>query len=187
MPNRTSAPGTYPPPTPSITKTPSITASNTATQTATPLSTALASKRNSSIAFSTPCQHAYWTVPSGVREASVYLWGSAGNWELAGGGAHVEGTMYVTPGETLRVTVGGRSSVDATGPAESGFPGGGFASRTGGFSAIARRDISSSESDPFTFLVVAGGGTSGNTYWRVQGAAGYGINPLGSQGHRQLR
>ncbi len=94
---------------------------------------------NASQTFSTPCEFANFIVPAGVFIVNVFLWGAMGVTpypSLTHGGAHVQGALYTTPGEVLRITVGGRGTTE-----ECGFGGSGVNRHGGGFSAIARFNV----------------------------------------------
>ena len=175
--------GFYPALTPSATSTASITPTPTLTSSHSPLASPLAHLRNSSIAFALSGPFACatagfrnWTVPSGVNRVSVFMWGAGGaayNMLHGGAGAYVEGEMYVTPGETLRITVGGYgSSVDACGL-------GGYFNYGplygGGFSAVWRQVVGFD--GVYTPLVVAAGGGGGNYYSNSNGNPGLSIQP----------
>ena len=98
---------------------------------------------NASLTFTTPCQFQYFTVPAGVTNATVFLWGSGAGGDACG--AYVEGALYVTAGEQLRIIVGGTLGGEVCGY------GGGAA---GGFSAISRLSLATASWD---YLAVAGG------------------------------
>ena len=146
-----------PPPAPSSSSIPSRSPSSTVT----PLNTPVVSGRpaalaphNASATFTTPCVFATWTVPSGVTNISVFLWGAGGDKfnNLGRGAAYVDGIAYTTPGEQLRITVGGstRAADEACGYPALGDAG--YAS--GGFSAVSRLSASLGS---WEYLVVAGG------------------------------
>lgn len=115
-----------------------------------------------------------YTVPAGVTSLIVSVWGAGGgggnssfnnpNTCNGGGGAFVTGTLAVTPGQVLTLTVGG-GGVPSGGKTFGG--GGGTAQQDtasgGGLSAI---NIAGS------YVVIAGGG----------GGGGYDIGPAGSGG-----
>ena len=76
-----------------------------------------------------------YTVPAGVSSLYVAMWGAGGASLVAGqgngrggAGAYIQGTLAVTPGETLSILVGGGGPGGATG----GFGGGGDANNGGG-------------------------------------------------------
>src|SRR5262245_57417121 len=104
----------------------------------------------------------YWTVPAGVTQIQVKLWGAggAGNNYLGtpaekqngGGGGFAGATLNVTPGEKLTIMVG-RGGLPGAGPGAYGGGGGkacGVGGRGGGRSAI--RNSSGTE------LITAGAG-----------------------------
>ncbi len=95
-----------------------------------------------------------WDVPGGVTSIIAKLWGAgAGGADLATGGAggFAGATISVTPGENLKIYVGGRS----TGSSNTSTARGG-----GGYSAITRGTILS---DLSNILVLAGGGGGGGS------------------------
>lgn len=111
-----------------------------------------------------------WTVPAGVTQATFDLYGAQGSTDCpdTGKGARVRGTIAVTPGETLRVRVGGQGGFNGGGTAGAGGGAGGGASdirRGSGFTLADR-------------LLVAGGGgakatdASSNCLSSVGGASG---------------
>lgn len=76
----------------------------------------------------------YFTVPAGVTQLTVDLYGAQGGGNRAGRGARVQATLAVTPGEVLQVNVGGRGRQPAcngswtyVGSGTGGFNGGGDA------------------------------------------------------------
>ena len=129
--------------------------------------------RNSFVQFSQSCVFGYWTVPSGVTNISFFLWGSSAF--ISSTGAYVEGRALVTPGELLRVTVGG----DSSSTEECGYPGMGYGYSTtsgGGLSGIARLNAFSGA---FDFIAVAGG-AGGSSYGKPPfGEPGKAISPTG--------
>jgi Bacterial Ig-like domain (group 3)/Putative Ig domain len=109
-----------------------------------------------------------WTVPAGVTEATITLYGAEGassSSTAAGGyGAKVTGTVSVTPGAALQVDVGGTGSVSQQG-GTGGFGGGGNGANSAGGGGGASYVVSpnGTGSYPFTsaLLVAAGGGGGG--------------------------
>lgn len=68
-----------------------------------------------------------FTVPSNIHSIEVECWGAQGGDVAGGRGGYVKGTLAVTPGEVLRIYVGGRPTQRGTG----GFNGGGAGSTVG--------------------------------------------------------
>ena len=106
-------------------------------------------------------------VPTGVTSVKVSMWGAGGGGadNTGGAGAYVEGTLAVTPEETLTVVVGQRG-INGAGSLPATYGGGGgvrfnYYSGTigsgGGRSAICR----GSQSVQANNIVVAGGGGGG--------------------------
>lgn len=136
-----------------------------------------------------------YTVPAGVCEVEVHLWGAggggggggSGRGGIGGGGGYVTGRLAVTAGENLIVIVGQGGRVNtATGSYGGGGAGGGHAScwagGGGGRSAIRRGTIE---------LVTAGGGggggeTESTSRWGGAGGAGGAgaTSPDGAHGFR---
>lgn len=108
-------------------------------------------------------------VPTGVTALVVKMWGAGGGGNgsgKGGGGAYVEGTLTVTPGETLTIIVGSGGAYFNTttnyggGGASATVRGGG--AQGGGRSAIRRSG---------TEIVTAGGGGGGSSDNSSGGAA----------------
>ncbi len=99
-----------------------------------------------------------FVVPDGIVEITVKAWGAGGaggggdsgaNGGAGGGGGYIEGTIGVTPGETLSIDVGGSGSGGPAGVGRGGAGGGG-----GGYTAIRRGST-------YLFIAGAGGGGGG--------------------------
>ncbi len=132
-----------------------------------------------SVAFGHTGTAQYFTVPPGVTTLTLHVWGAGGGGATngpvvrGGGGAFVNGTLPVTPGETLQVTVGkGGSWPGVQGSLLSGAGGGGWPASTtngffggggGGFSGVRR---------PTGWLLVVGGGGGAGGYNSPGGAGG---------------
>lgn len=103
----------------------------------------------------------YWTVPAGITQIQVKLWGAGGaggNYvfnDMGGGGGFATATLTVLPSEQYKIIVGGGGQPGFGSGAYGGGGGksGGVGGRGGGRSAI--RDISEVE------LITAGGGGGG--------------------------
>lgn len=119
--------------------------------------------------FDQPGSYTY-TVPSGVTSIAAKLWGGAGGsgtvgtyYGYGGAGGFSGGTIPVTPGETLSITVaGGGASRTPGGFTPGGFGGGGNSatygsSGGGGMSAIF------AAGSPLLIAGGGGGGVSGGT------------------------
>ena len=114
-----------------------------------------------------------FTVPSGVKNIFVYLWGAGGSCGLSngGGGAFICGNIDVTPGETLTILVGGGGTpgLQGGGDGKGGFGGGGnlasdvYSGGGGGRSAILLNGVE---------LVDAAGGGGGGDFGIGGGAGG---------------
>jgi len=116
-----------------------------------------------------------WTVPAGVTQVTVKLYGAGGSDGGAEGG-YVEATMAVTPGDTYQINVGGGGD-NFTGNSNGGWNGGGAGGKApglpsggagGGASDIRRGAYGLSDR-----IVVAGGGGGGDQNGVGSGRAGY--------------
>ena len=127
--------------------------------------------------FNSPGSHA-WTVPAGVTAIQVDVRGAEGGTQDGAGGlgARVMTTLSVTPGQVLRVRVGGRGHNGSRAGSDSlgGFNGGanggtGTENAAGGGGAS---DIRTDDNDLNTRLVVAGGGGGAGTGGATAGGDG---------------
>lgn len=135
------------------------------------------------VVFSTDGSHSF-VVPDGVTEVGVKAWGAGGGGN-GGGGGYVSGTISVSSGETLSISVGGGGAASRTAGTSAISPGGtggnaaSFVGAGGGGASGVRRSS--------TNLVVAPGGGGGSLNWAggagggASGTAGSG-NPFGSGG-----
>jgi gliding motility-associated-like protein len=124
-----------------------------------------------------------WVVPPCVTSISITAAGGDGGGSAGGNGAVVTGTINVTPGQTLQISVGGSGS---TGAASGGFGGGGTgrgansgANASGGGGGATSISVS-----PFALanrILVAGGGggMGGGTTDAAGGAGGCGTGTTG--------
>ncbi|WP_460475219.1 glycine-rich protein, partial [Emticicia fontis] len=122
-----------------------------------------------------------WVVPSGVTTINVKLWGAQGgaNWvNNTNFGGYSEGTLSVTPGETLKIYVGGQAT-SILGGWNGGGDGDGAGKGGGGASDIRQGGNTLNDRK----IVAAGGGGAG--YWsflHVVGGVGGGLT--GGDGYR---
>lgn len=113
-------------------------------------------------------------MPAGVTAIQLSVWGSGGRphqfGSLGGGGAFVQGTAQVTPGEVLVVGVGGTFDVTSLGyqdpmfrPCGFGDPGNWAAG--GGMSSVGRLRPANQTTNTsrLAYIVVAGGGNGGGS------------------------
>ena len=158
--------------TPTATGT-ALTRSVSASTTFSPLATRAAPRDDPFAAvFGTGCVALNWTVPAGVTNVTVTLWGSGGSngaWvdgalKMGGSGAYVQGVAPVAPLEVLEVRVGGTA---CGGSSSNG------AGVSGGASTVARRNGS--------LLAVAAGGGAISSGYACWGDPGLGI-PVGGCG-----
>lgn len=125
-----------------------------------------------------------FTVPAGVTSLNVKVWGAGGgggwyssdtySWS-GGAGGFSNGTISVTPGETLQIVVGvgGKNTSSYNGNGIGGYLGGGNGTRGdasgaggGGLSGIFTGSVTQSNA----IIIAAGGG--GGTGWYPGGAGG---------------
>ncbi len=118
-----------------------------------------------------------FTVPAGVTSITLKAWGAQGGNVIdrlanstGGKGGYAEGTLSVTPGQTLYLNIGGQGSTSGTGGFNGGGAGGlaaaggacygGYGGGGGGATDI--RTVANTTSN--RVLVAAGGGGSGRDY-----------------------
>ena len=130
------------------------------------------------------------TVPTGVTSIAVTMWGAAGatSYGQGGAGAFVKGTLAVTPGQILLITVGQGGTVNNTSPTWGGGGAGssGNGGQGGGRSAIgynAVLTVTNAVNSPagyFTFTTSVPHGLPINIPVTVSGIAisGYNISGL---------
>ena len=117
-----------------------------------------------------------YTVPTGITNVSLRLWGAGGGGGNGGGGGFVSGCFAVTPGQVLTVGVGETGAPDGT-PA-GGLFGGGASPGAGSSGAGATHvfngpSVSFSPSTPAPAIVMIAGGGGGAT--PDSGGAGGGL------------
>jgi|HubBroStandDraft_2_1064218.scaffolds.fasta_scaffold11398_4 hypothetical protein len=120
-----------------------------------------------------------FTVPSGVKVITVVARGASASKEPGcsrkGRGGGVDAQISVTPGERLRVFVGGESGFNGGGSAASyGLPGGGASDIREGGDGLANR-----------ILVAGGGGAAGVSSRREIAFGGGGGGKVGGTGENQ--
>ena len=176
--------------TPSRDSSPSSAYTPTSSQTPDPA--AGAPMRSNHVAFNLDyaCSH-MWTVPAGTRSIVVQLWGAGGG-GAGGAGAFLQGLIPVTPGESLRITVGsagqgGGSVTTCNSGARFGEGGAGAGyyrpwnnldgfCASGGSATIIERSLSIVGGSWQTLAIAGGGGGGCDTN---SGGGGLGISPLG--------
>ncbi len=110
-----------------------------------------------------------YVVPAGVTAVRVEATGAAGaapSFSTGGRGAMVNGTVSVTPGQTLYVEVGGVGQCNGSGPATQAGAGGGAAdvrttSVTDGGGSLCGTPFNQSATSLNSRLIVAGAGGGG--------------------------
>ena len=173
------------------TSTPSTTAASTASASRTPVPTPdglPALGGNAHFGFVPSCATNF-TVPGGVHSIIMRAWGGGGGGiggALGGAGAYVEGVAFVTPGETLAITVGDGGHANGAAPTCGGGGAGVayanasaaavLAASGGGATSIQRWDVVWGRWD--TILVVGGGGGA-STAPLAGGQPGAGIPNVG--------
>jgi RHS repeat-associated protein len=138
-----------------------------------------------SVSFSYTGAPQYWTVPTGVTSIEVDARGAQGGGGFGGPGVRLLGTVPVTPGQVLEITVGGSPTPNSY---SGGYDGGGTSTGTydsdgppgggGGASDIRAAGITLED----RILVAAGGGGSGVGASSVRGAGGSGGTSTGQSG-----
>ena len=128
-----------------------------------------------------------WVVPAGVTSINVKSWGGQGNTNtlgvVGGLGGYAEGTLAVTPGQTLYINAGGGGQTSVTG----GFNGGGSAGTTlncanangGGGGGASDVRVATNTLGARAIVAGGGGGAGGN---RVAGC-GRGAGGGGGAGY----
>lgn len=132
-----------------------------------------------------------WVVPAGVTQVSVQVWGAQGGssydcdpaiQEDGGLGGMAQGTLNVTPGQTLYIYVGGKPTDPGNvTPKPGGFNGGGDGGEYGAGGGGAS-DIRVGGTALTDRVVVAGGGGGGNTGCPEHGVGGAGGGLVGGDG-----
>lgn len=120
--------------------------------------------------FNLSSSHVDFTVPTGVTTIAVDAKGADS--PFGGNGARVMATITVTPGETLRIYVGGRgSSVSGAGGYPNGGNGGGQTNQLMAFGGGGSTHIVTADLNETPILVAGGGG--GGTNYGPGGASGF--------------
>lgn len=121
----------------------------------------------------------YFTVPTGVTNITVKMWGAGGGGgnrnQPGGGGGYTTGTLAVTPGEVLDIIVGGGglgTLVRGAGQRTGGFGGGGNSGASNGGSGGGRSAIQRSSVDIITAAGGGGGASCDNDRGQYGGAGG---------------
>lgn len=94
-----------------------------------------------------------WTVPAGVTQVMVELWGAGGGGALGGGGgsgAYVKAIFEVTPGQVLTTFVGAGGNGVSGGSTGSGSTGGSSSITSSGFNIIAGGGAGANSTSPGT-------------------------------------
>ena len=144
-------------------------------QTATPANASLSGV----IAYQYTGSNQSFTVPSGITAVTVYMWGAGGGSGAGtgGAGAFIQGTLAVTPGNTLNVIVGQGGVQNGT---TTTFGGGGSSGQSSSASGGGRSAIQLSGTE----LVDVGGGGGGSYSGFQGGAANFSPTINGGAGYR---
>ena len=124
-----------------------------------------------------------WVVPPCVTSISITAAGGEGGGSAGGNGAVVTGTINVTPGQTLQISVGGSGS---TGAGSGGFGGGGTgrgansgANASGGGGGATSISVSPYALANRILVAGGGGGMGGGTTDAAGGVGGCGTGTTG--------
>lgn len=124
-----------------------------------------------------------WVVPPCVTSISITAAGGDGGGSAGGNGAVVTGTINVTPGQTLQISVGGSGT---TGAGSGGFGGGGTgrgansgANASGGGGGATSISVSPYALANRILVAGGGGGMGGGTTDAAGGAGGCGTGTTG--------
>ncbi len=134
----------------------------------------------------------HFTVPEGVTSLDITAYGAQGGsglpgsgvaalnqYGVGGRGAKVTGTVEVTPGETLTLTVGNTGGMTGVGYRDGGFGGGGDGQQAA-YEGLGGGGASSVYDGDRPLLVAGGGG--GAAWGHVDGGASGAIGGSGSAG-----
>lgn len=125
-----------------------------------------------------------FTVPAGVTQVQVEVWGAQGGSNspgLGGLGGYAKGNLTVTPGQTLYVFVGGQPATDVTQAVHTGGWNGGGAGYFKGQGGGGGTDVRVGDTTLGARVVVAGGG-GGSNDWAAGDAGGDGGGSTGAGG-----
>ncbi len=117
-----------------------------------------------------------YVVPAGVTSLTVYMWGAGGGggrYLSGGAGAALQGTLTVTPGETLTIVVGqaGGRTDNIIQPTRYGGGGAGIDPANGAYYSATGGGRSAIRRSGADIVTVAGGGGGGETSYGGAGSA----------------
>lgn len=127
-----------------------------------------------------------FTVPKYVTNVTIETWGAEGGGakcssgavqDDGGKGGYAKGSLSVSPGETLRVYVGGKGVTEGRGGFNGGGPGARYGAGGGGASDVRKGGNALADR-----VIVAGGGGGGNCGSPDHGAGGAGGGLKGQDG-----
>lgn len=148
-------------------------------------------QRYSKVEFSYNGSYQEYTVPSDINLLQIEAWGAQGGGDTGGKGGFVSAYIPVTPGEILKIYIGGRG-VTGTCAGNACMPGGFNGGGNGGGSDISSTghggggatDVRKSPYGLSNRIVVAGGGgASGGVMYDGVGAGGSGGGEIGQDGY----
>jgi len=138
-----------------------------------------------------------FTVPTGLTSVDAYVFGTGGGsgfWNnpshtasAGGGGGYVEGTISVSPSQTLYVSAGegGRAGgPGAAGPSVA-FSGGGNSGSLGGGGGLSYVGTATADIATAPQIMLVGGGGGGGAYNAGANNGGVGGGLIGSRGNTQ--
>jgi len=131
-----------------------------------------------------------FTVPATTTSLTVYMWGAGGGGGYTGtgtlyggAGAYLQGVLSVTPGQSLKIIVGGGGGYqpNVVGSTPLSYGGGGFGSPAGGAGG-GRSAIRVSGASDDSVTVGAGGGAAYWSYNNSYGGNGDSVTGTGGNG-----
>jgi hypothetical protein len=131
-----------------------------------------------------------FTVPATTTSLTVYMWGAGGGGGYTGtgtlyggAGAYLQGVLSVTPGQSLKIIVGGGGGYqpNVVGSTPLSYGGGGFGSPAGGAGG-GRSAIRDSGASDDSVTVGAGGGAAYWSYNNSYGGNGDSVTGTGGNG-----
>jgi len=149
-------------------------------------------QRNRIQSFTFTGSHQYFTVPDGIEQIKIKVWGAGGAGRTGsydngsgGSGGYAEAYLIVEPGAQLVVVVGSGGAFGADDGGVGGWPDGGYGTKGdasggggGGLTGVFLGTVSRENA-----LIIAGSGGGGG-YQSGGAGGGYEGNPGGGQGGR---
>lgn len=122
-----------------------------------------------------------WIVPPCVYSINVTIAGASGGGPSSGQGAVLNGSLNVTPGQTLYMNVGGQGSATSGGYNGGGAPTSANSSANGSFGGGGSSDINTSFDLNDRLIVASGGGGTGGG--NTDALGGFGGCDFGNSGY----